>query len=211
MWLKREKKKTTCNQPVNPAQGTDNVPKTLRQIDQVSALKHAPAGAAISPKIKKKTFTYYYAWMIDLNVPKTIENVHVNPYVPHLMMHCSSLTSFQDCAIGKWPIGLDETACKPAITGPLDPHCFHEELNKQRSFGVKGWGLQPGGELQQGEWRGCLHLLSRSARICVLILLYPQLHESSHVAVPLIPHLSGRGISGARRTKTCGWWNVKCR
>lgn len=78
------------------------------------------------------------------------------------MMHCR----FQDCAVGKWPIGSDETACKAAIAGPMDPHCFHEELNKQRGFGLKGWGLQPGGELRQesGEAASiCCHALLVSA------------------------------------------------
>lgn len=98
------------------------------------------------------------------------------------MMHRRSLTSFQDCAVGKWPTGLDETACKPASSGAHGPSLFPGGIERVAQLWSERWRPPAGWRAAAGEWRGCFHLLSQSAHVCMLILLYPHLHQSTHVA-----------------------------
>lgn len=77
-----------------------------------------------------------------------------------------------------------------------------------RSGPPVGWQAAAGAWAAQRQH--CFHLLSRSAHICMLILLYPHLRENTLVAAAA--H-SGWGINraGSTKTGTWCWWDVKHR
>ncbi len=108
------------------------------------------------------------------------------------------------------------SAKKPVKQPSQDPFCVHKELNKWHCSEFIGRDLQPGGRLQRGLGSTAATPLPSVVTVCSYLCANPSLptpswkHPCGSTAAAA---LSGWGISRAESTKTrtWGWWDVKCR